>query len=139
MQTTFAVTWNGFVGAWTIGALAGGGALFAAFSAPFWVAGYGLAKDTLKMFKEDTLEIGPTSFTIGSGDDVNEGFTVDLGAVGVKTSMIVNGEPQTVLSIDHGVNRYEFGAGLSFTEQQWLAEEIRAFLKDTPILPPPSF
>eukprot|EP00976_Prorocentrum_cordatum_P041880 848732-Prorocentrum_minimum.AAC.1 len=54
------------------------GALFAAFSAPFWVAGYGLAKDTRKMFLEDTLEIGPNSFTLGNGAETKEGYTADL-------------------------------------------------------------
>lgn len=40
----FAVAWNVFVGLWTVGAVAGGGVLFALFSVPFWAAGFMLGK-----------------------------------------------------------------------------------------------
>lgn len=40
----FALVWNAFVAFWTVGALAGGGVLFALFSIPFWLAGAQLAK-----------------------------------------------------------------------------------------------
>jgi hypothetical protein len=43
----FAVAWNAFVAFWTVSALAGGGILFALFSAPFWYAGVQLAGQAL--------------------------------------------------------------------------------------------
>ena len=43
----FAVAWNAFVGFWTVGALAGGGVLFALFSLPFWFAGATMVRTTL--------------------------------------------------------------------------------------------
>lgn len=57
-----------------------------------------------------------------------------LQGVQVRTEMVVNGEPQTVLQLTEGVNKYAFGAGLSNVEQQWLAAEIKAFLNDSPTL-----
>jgi hypothetical protein len=59
-----------------------------------------------------------------------------MQGVQVRTEMVMNGEPQTVLQLTEGVNRYAFGAGLSNVEQQWLAAEIKAFLQDTPTLSP---
>jgi hypothetical protein len=43
----FAVAWNSFVAFWTVGALTGGGVLFALFSIPFWFAGGSLVRQTL--------------------------------------------------------------------------------------------
>jgi hypothetical protein len=42
------------------------------------VAGYGLAKDTVQMFREDALDIGPNRFTVTSGSETIEGNTADL-------------------------------------------------------------
>jgi len=57
----FAIAWNGFIGVWTLGALAGGGPLFAAFSLPFWAAGVKLgreAADEVKLALNDRREGG---------------------------------------------------------------------------------
>ena len=46
----FALIWNGFVATWTVGALAGGGVLFALFSLPFWWAGIDLTRRSVLGF-----------------------------------------------------------------------------------------
>lgn len=43
----FALAWNAFVAAWTVGALASGGILFALFSLPFWFAGVQIGRQAL--------------------------------------------------------------------------------------------
>jgi hypothetical protein len=43
----FAVAWNAFVAFWTMGAVAGGGVLFALFSTPFWFAGATMLRSTV--------------------------------------------------------------------------------------------
>jgi len=141
MAGSFALVWNAFVGVWTIGAL-GAGPLFAAFSTPFWVAGYQLVvSGVLPAFEDAMMEIDPTKFRIKSSvlgkDKFIEGYTADLQGVRVHTSMVVNNEPQNVIQLSEGVRNYEFGTGLSYVEQQWLVQEIKAFLEEAPIMPAP--
>jgi len=59
--------WNLFVAYWTVGALAGGGILFAAFSAPFWVAGVRLLQSSFGGFLTNArLEIGPRKWKLST-------------------------------------------------------------------------
>ncbi len=61
----FAIAWNAFVLTWTVGALAGGGVLFALFSLPFWVAGVGLAKSALAgALLKEKVDIGINKYVV---------------------------------------------------------------------------
>lgn len=114
----FAVAWNAFVLTWTLGALAGGGVLFALFSLPFWVAGVGLARSALAgaLLKERVqvgvgrwgiqqelavLKEGALTWT-GLGAKALEGKTQDLSQCRVHVAGYVNGVPQTVLQLKEG-------------------------------------
>ena len=55
------------------------------------------------VFEDATLEIDSSRFVItssglGQGQRI-EGYTADLEVVQVRTEMVVNGEPQTVLQV----------------------------------------
>jgi len=141
----FALVWNAFTASWTVAAVTGGGGLlFAAFSLPFWLAGYNLAKQAVEpIFEDARLEIDTYKFRItskglGEGEEI-AGLTSDLQGVSIKTEMIVNGEPQTVLQLTEGVRSHNFGSGLTFTEKQWMQQEIRAFLSEAPIVQSQSY
>lgn len=114
----FAVAWNAFVLTWTLGALAGGGILFALFSLPFWVAGVGLAKTALAgALLKERVQVGLTRWGIrqelavfqdgapqwtGLGSKAVEGDTQDLAQCRVHVAGYVNGIPQTVLQLKEG-------------------------------------
>eukprot|EP00873_Tetraselmis_striata_P000501 jgi/Tetstr1/420765/TSEL_011842.t1 len=143
---TFAVMWNLFVAYWTVGALAGGGILFAAFSAPFWVAGVRLLQSSFGGFLTNArLEIGPRKWKLstdlavlkdgapswaGGGSKDIGGYTADLSRAKVTVNGYVNGEAQTELVVLEGVRQHQFAGGLSYQEQEWLASEINRAIED---------
>ena len=114
----FAVAWNAFVLTWTLGALAGGGLLFALFSLPFWVAGVGLARSALAgALLKERVQVGLGRWGIsrelavfkggaptwtGLGATAVEGATQDLSQCRVHVAGYVNGVPQTVLQLKEG-------------------------------------
>lgn len=138
----FAVAWNSFTFFWTFSALtAGAPFVFAAFSLPFWFAGYTLAKESVGgALIRTTLEMTPkrwslTAEALGkSWTKVVEGRTDDITRVDVKVRIITNGVPQTCVELVEGVNRYTFGESLATVEHEWVAGEIRAFLEETDAL-----
>ncbi|KAK3273293.1 hypothetical protein CYMTET_18456 [Cymbomonas tetramitiformis] len=138
---TFALTWNGFIGVWTVSAVTAGAPLFALFSLPFWVAGATLATEAvLPVIQETVLEIGVSKFELretmgvfGDGKEV-AGYTTDLDGVNMVTEMVVNGTPLKNLQLVEGALKHSFGGGLSEIELQWVQTEIRAFLEAVPQL-----
>lgn len=61
----FAVAWSSFVAFWTVAAFTGGGLLFAAFSIPFWGAGFALARQTVDgALLAEKLEIGRSDWSL---------------------------------------------------------------------------
>lgn len=145
----FAVVWNAFVLAWTVGALAGGGVLFALFSAPFWFAGVKLGKQALgAALLRERLSLSRSTFSLsqelatlnfdkqqaqfteGRNQKGVCGETADLLGARVATTMIVNGSPVTVVEVLEGVRVHRFGEGLDWAEQQWLVAEINKALAD---------
>mmetsp|Transcript_1857 Transcript_1857/g.4857 ORF Transcript_1857/g.4857 Transcript_1857/m.4857 type:complete len:628 (-) Transcript_1857:125-2008(-) len=63
--STLAVTWNLWVGYWTLRAVTQGGILYAAFSVPFWVVGVMLFRSSVGRFlARSRLEIGPERWRI---------------------------------------------------------------------------
>lgn len=140
----FAIAWNAFVAFWTVGALAGGGILFALFSLPFWFAGVTLGKSALagSLIKEN-IEIGQQKWRISqhlpfvkagkpkwsAGGKELEGRTRDLQGASMVTAALVNGEPQTHIRLTEGVRQHIIGEGLSRQEQVWLTSAINQHLK----------
>lgn len=135
----FAVAWNSFTFFWTFSALTAGAPLFfAAFSLPFWFAGYTLAKESVGgALIRTTLEMTPkrwslTAEALGkSWNKVVQGRAQDISSVDVKVRMITNGVPQTCVELVEGVNKYTFGESLATIEHEWVAAEIRSFLEET--------
>ena len=140
----FALAWNAFVAFWTVGALAGGGVLFALFSLPFWFAGVSLGKSALagSLIREN-LEIGQQKWQLsqhlpfvkagapkwsGGGKETG-GRTRDLQGAAMVTSGYINGVQQTHIQLTEGVRPYVIGEGLSRTEQVWLTAAINEYLK----------
>lgn len=140
----FAVAWNAFVAFWTVGALAGGGIVFALFSLPFWVAGVSLGKTALagSLIREN-MDINQQKWRLsqhlpfvkagaprwsGSGKEIS-GRTRDLQGASMVTSGYVNGVQQTHIQLTEGVRQHIFGEGLSRTEQVWLTAAINEHLK----------
>lgn len=140
----FAIAWNAFVAFWTVGALAGGGILFALFSLPFWFAGVSLGKSALagSLIREN-LDIAQQKWKLsqhlpfvkagsprwsGGGKEIG-GRTRDLGGASMVTAAYVNGEPRTHIQLTEGVRQHIIGEGLSRTEQVWLISAINEHLK----------
>lgn len=141
----FAIAWNAFVAFWTVGALAGGGVLFALFSLPFWFAGFTLGKSALvgSLIKEN-IEIGQQKWRISqhlpwvkggkpkwsAGGKELDGRTRDLQGASMVTAAWVNGTPQTHIRLTEGVRQHIIGEGLSRQEQVWLTSAINQHLKN---------
>lgn len=61
----FALAWNAFVAFWTVGALTGGGVLFALFSVPFWFAGGSLVRQTLLgALMQETVQLDSEGWSV---------------------------------------------------------------------------
>lgn len=147
---SFAVAWNAFVAFWTMGALAGGGIIFALFSLPFWFAGANLIKQAFgRQFLRERLEIGLGKWMFrqqlaglsnrGSNAEVDwemgskkesSGRTADLIGAAMEITGYINGVPQGQLVLRQGVETYILGEGLEPIEQEWLAEVINAHLEE---------
>ncbi|KAK9822343.1 hypothetical protein WJX74_010055 [Apatococcus lobatus] len=153
---SFAVAWNAFVAFWTVSAIASGGALFAAFSAPFWVAGVQLGKQAFGgSFQSERLELGwadtpgirkrwrlaarlPSirggsvdwnSQATGKGSREAEGACSDLQGAQLVPLAEVNGELQCEVVLKEGTRRHQLGASLSLVEQRWLVQRINQHLE----------
>ena len=121
---------------------AGGGILFAAFSLPFWLAGFSLGRSAVgkSLIKED-LNIGPKSFELSQslpllGKKAGEwvvpkgikGRSKDLIGAKIAGNSVVNGALQTHIELHEGVRTHIFGEGLKAAEQQWLVRVINSHL-----------
>jgi hypothetical protein len=128
--------WFAFLTLWTVGA-ARGSALFAAFSAPFWIAGFAmLGQLVTSLVRTTILELGPVDgylltkpgakkrtlrlhdLRVRLGDDVrsrHKGGNVGQAAA-----------PAVLL--EHGTETIPLLVGFSEQEQRWVHEELRAWL-----------
>ena len=128
-QGTFAATWLGIIGMWTATAITGGAPLlFTAFSAPFWLVGGRLVRDTVSPAVVSTeLCIGGTSWRLtararGVTLRTLEGYADDLD--GVRPPAEGAG-----LELVEGVRVHRFGEGLQPAEASWVADEVNDFLR----------
>ena len=141
---TFAFAWNVFIAVWTLGALAGGGVLFASFSAPFWVAGASMTKAVVTPLAVQTRTvIGVEDFSVTyevvlPGGKVvwskaETGCTADIEGVSVEDSSKggVDAMPtgEACMAVMHvGVKSFTLAPGLKEVEQLWLADQINEWL-----------
>jgi hypothetical protein len=140
----FAIAWNAFVATWTIGAIAGGGWLLAAFSLPFWGAGFSLARTALggSLIKEKFdidgsrwkltqqlpfISDGSPDWLKGRGRTLS-GKTKDLLGARIVTAAYINSQPQTQIELHEGVRVHVMGEALKAREQEWLVEVINEHL-----------
>ncbi|EIE21372.1 kinase-like protein [Coccomyxa subellipsoidea C-169] len=132
---SFALVWNGTTAVWTLSALAAGSVIGAAFSLPFWFAGYQVARDAFGgAFSSENLDIGAKRWRLNRGkahDSGKErsGKTADLKGAKVTVTGYVNGEPRTQLELLEGFRKVPFGLGLSSEEQLWLAQTINSHVE----------
>ena len=120
----------------------GGGILFAAFSLPFWLAGFSLGRSAVgKSLIKEGLNIGPKSFELSQslpllGKKAGEwvvpkgikGRSKDLIGAKIVGNSVVNGALQTHIELHEGVRTHIFGEGLKAAEQQWLVRAINSHL-----------
>ncbi len=131
----FALIWSGFLFFWTAGAvLVGAQLFFPLFSIPFWIAGLGLISALLFSVAGRTrLEIDRKSFRLqwhlfGFCHQV-QGRTEDIDEIQIANSNYsVNDKPIMACTLVEGVRKHRFGSWLTQPEQEWLVEEIAAFL-----------
>lgn len=131
---------------WTLGALAGGGILFALFSLPFWVAGVGMARSALSSFVKCRVELGPESFRIdkqvalinpktGEADWLEDktrkfsGKTSAITGCSAVSKFLMNDVPQGICVLENAEEPVEFGEGLEMAELEWIASEVNDFLR----------
>ena len=135
MSGGFAIAWNAFVATWTVGALASGGAFFALFSIPFWLAGGQMGKSFIdETFESAEISLTDTDFnivtrTIGKKEYVNDSGSIeDVSGAEVIVESITNGIPNSIISMEVGAKSYKFGRGLKPVELDFVAGEINDFV-----------
>ncbi|MGB3202313.1 MAG: serine/threonine-protein kinase [Nodosilinea sp.] len=131
----FGLFWNGFVLAWTIGAVTGGGSLwFGLFALPFWFVGFGMIAGVVNaLLAYVNLRIDRQRFSLTRRllwwTRQHEGHTDDLARVELQTAYTHNNRPvQTILLLE-GINQHRFGTPLTQVEKAWLVAEIDAFIR----------
>jgi eukaryotic-like serine/threonine-protein kinase len=134
MSGGFALAWNAFVATWTMGALASGGAFFALFSIPFWLAGGQMTLGFLKNFEAAEISLTDSDFgfvtrTLGKRESMNENGNIDdISGAEVVVESITNGIPNSIISLEIGAKSYKFGSGLKPVELDFVAGEINDFI-----------
>jgi hypothetical protein len=132
----FALFWLAFISFWTWGA-AHAGALFGAFSIPFWLVGLGmLGRFGLPLLRTTTLEIGPDGATLTTAPlgkarrlrreelKVRVGENVRFRHAGMRVQQAA--APAVLL--EHGTETIALLDGYSEQEQRWVVEELGAWL-----------
>jgi hypothetical protein len=136
LPLTFVGIWFAFLTFWTAMA-ARASLVFAGFSLPFWVAGFGLARRALfPMFQVTTLELGP------------EEGTIETLPVGGKTRLVrkelraragkhrrwkadstgASSRPEQAVILEHGTKAFPLLAGYSLPERRWVLSELKTWL-----------
>jgi hypothetical protein len=140
MQGSFATVWLGIVGMWTVTAVtAGAPLLFTAFSAPFWAAGVGMAKNTIdSALVSQMLRITPAEWSLASRAGkvqlaTQAGATRDLEEVRVAPVTTVDGAAECVELVE-SARAARLGLGLTTAELEWVAAQVNAFLGDVEAL-----
>ena len=127
-QGTFAAAWLGIIGMWTATAITGGAPLlFTAFSAPFWLVGGRLVRDTVSpavVTTELCIERGSWRLTARARRvtlRTLEGVVDDLDGVRVAAE-------GAGLELLEGVRTHRFGEALQPSEAAWITDELNSFL-----------
>ena len=132
----FAVFWNGFLVFWTWGA-SRASIVFALFSIPFWLVGFAMIFWIVwELFGKVSIHINSLGIAVVKelfGFSKRTVMPLDtVGDIKVKEqdkSMRQQNASQRGIAIDYGVKTAFVGGGLSEAELQWLAYEMRRFMK----------
>ncbi len=129
----FALFWNGFVGFWTVVAIAMGGTLGTLlFSIPFWGAGlFMLGRAVSSVFRKTEIEFDRSGSvrierSVGPFKSYLDVPVSELGPARVDSRTTRNGHPVTACRFEAGVRNYAIGEHLSEREKHWLCDLINA-------------
>ena len=128
-QGSFAAAWLGIIGMWTATAITGGAPLlFTAFSAPFWLVGGRLVRDTVSPAVVTTeLCVDPASWRLTARTRAVtlrtlDGVADDLDGVRLPAE-------GAGLELVEGVRTHRFGEALLPAEADWVLAEVNAYLR----------
>jgi hypothetical protein len=137
----FTGTWLSFIGFWTTGA-SHAGFFFAAFSAPFWLAGFGMAARVgLPLVRSTTLSLGAGGAGGGvlstrpfgkkrplSVEALRVGDEDRMKAVQPGSGMSAQTQSSRALVLEHGTETFYLLEGFSDAERQWVRAELETWL-----------
>jgi hypothetical protein len=128
-QGSFAAAWLGIIGMWTATAITGGAPLlFTAFSAPFWLVGGRMVRDTVRPAVVTTeLCVDPASWRLTARTRAVtlrtlDGLADDLDGVRLPAE-------GAGLELVEGVRTHRFGEALLPAEAEWVVAEVNAYLR----------
>lgn len=134
-MTGFATFWLVFVSFWTFMA-AQASIVFAAFSIPFWVAGFVMAGIVVRsslMHTELLIDSDQYQYTQKLGrvyQNKQVGLLHDITAINRNMRYKVNNAPVFALCLEVGSKQLYFGGNLSRAEQGWVQNELLRFMTD---------
>lgn len=129
----FSAFWLTFVTVWTIGA-ASGSIFFALFSIPFWLVGIGMASAALYgVFGRTKLRLTPESveitYAFAAFHHTRRVPTVAIDKIEQAVRYTQNDQPVQGVNIYAGAQTLKLGSNLAPGEQQWLINELEAFVE----------
>jgi hypothetical protein len=136
----FTGTWLSFIGFWTTGA-AHASFFFAAFSAPFWLAGLGMAARVgLPLVRSTTLSLGREDGVLSARPfGKKHVLRVDALRIAAESASVGfakegTGDPlQKIpgLVLEHGTETFPLLEGFSDAEREWVRAELETWLAET--------
>jgi hypothetical protein len=119
----FSTTWLGFIGFWTAGA-AHSSFFFAAFSAPFWLAGFGMAGRLVSpLVRRTTLVLDREGGVLAVRPF---GKTRTLRLDELRVTM----DDRQAMLLHHGTETIPLLEGFSEAEQIWVFRALSAWLAE---------
>ena len=128
----FSTFWLAFIAFWTVGA-ASGGILFALFSIPFWIIGFGMFGAALFMlFGRTILDLRPEWVQLRSslfGLKYSRRIpTASIDKIQREKRYEQNGQSVQGLGLHAGAKTLRFGSNLTQAEQDWLIHEVESYV-----------
>ncbi|MEO0868904.1 MAG: hypothetical protein AAFY17_10735 [Cyanobacteria bacterium J06642_11] len=102
---------------------------------PFWLVGLGIAWRTVwTVLERVSLTMDPEGYCLKRQllfwQKMDQGNWSDLERVVLETVMLRNDYPVKTLALRVGIYSHHFGTALSFSEKEWLQQELDTFIQD---------